>query len=410
MFVKPTYSHVSGTEDDPYHITTVEELNTIRFLLSSHFVLVNDLDFEGTPYDSLNSEDHRGWTPLGDSLKPFTGSFNGKKFTIDNLHVNGDFYAGLFGYVENARIDSIRLKNASAYGIQNLGTLAGYVKSSTINNCFSEGVVSGYETVGGLVGSFMEESNLSTSYFEGNVECRDSYAGGLIAVCNNSSVSTSYSTGIVESATGEGAGGLIGEMRTSSVTNSFSRCDVIGRQTVGGLVGNFVESTMTNCYSAGQVGEMGMPPITEGIVGFWSFEGITSSYIDQNLANAPCIAGTPSTTEQMMQSATYTGWDFDNVWQITEGESYPTLLGIRKDEMPVSADFRKKPVSPLQKRFEPTTVAVYTLSGRVVYRKTFERPFVLNNIMTERALSKGTYLVRIKTRGMKSRVKRFIRK
>jgi hypothetical protein len=44
-----------------------------------------------------------------------------------------------------------------------------------------------------------------------------------------------------------------------------------------------------------------------------------------NNLKASKIQGIPKTTAEMMQQATFEGWDFDNIWTIDEGRSYPSL-------------------------------------------------------------------------------------
>ena len=38
--------------------------------------------------------------------------------------------------------------------------------------------------------------------------------------------------------------------------------------------------------------------------------------------------GTAKTAAEMCQQATFTNWDFDDVWYIQEGEDYPRLLSV----------------------------------------------------------------------------------
>jgi hypothetical protein len=37
--------------------------------------------------------------------------------------------------------------------------------------------------------------------------------------------------------------------------------------------------------------------------------------------------GIPLTTEEMKNSVNFTNWDFDTVWGIDQGNSYPYLIG-----------------------------------------------------------------------------------
>jgi len=42
--VKAQFSGGDGSPEDPYQITTVDQLDSIRYFLDSHFILLNDLD------------------------------------------------------------------------------------------------------------------------------------------------------------------------------------------------------------------------------------------------------------------------------------------------------------------------------------------------------------------------------
>jgi hypothetical protein len=62
-----------------------------------------------------------------------------------------------------------------------------------------------------------------------------------------------------------------------------------------------------------------------GLIG--SLKGsVDNSYYDKETSGLSVSAGgTPKTTEEMMQQATFENWDFTNVWAIDEGSSYPYL-------------------------------------------------------------------------------------
>jgi hypothetical protein len=40
--------------------------------------------------------------------------------------------------------------------------------------------------------------------------------------------------------------------------------------------------------------------------------------------------GAPLTTEEMKNSVNFTNWDFDTVWGIDQGNSYPYLIGNKQ--------------------------------------------------------------------------------
>lgn len=129
---------------------------------------MNNLDFEGTQYDSLNSENHTGWRSLGTSTDPFTGTFDGQEFLIKNLFSLGA--RGLFGYISEGTVKNLGIVSRKVTGGTNVGALAGHLSSqAAISGCFSAGYVSGNENTGGLVGTSSGESLIINSYSKGVV-------------------------------------------------------------------------------------------------------------------------------------------------------------------------------------------------------------------------------------------------
>src|SRR6056297_1049399 len=100
LFISPHYliaqfAGGSGTEEDPYQISTVEELQEIKDYTDKHFIQINDIDASET--ETWN--DGKGFVPIGDDVVHFTGSYNGSDYIIDGLFINTTIsYVGLFGY------------------------------------------------------------------------------------------------------------------------------------------------------------------------------------------------------------------------------------------------------------------------------------------------------------------------
>ena len=84
----------SGTEDDPYQISTGAELAYLASIANAgkskngvKYILVSDIDLA-----------NREWTPIG--VSRFDSFFDGNGYTVYNLNVTGTReYAGLFGCV-----------------------------------------------------------------------------------------------------------------------------------------------------------------------------------------------------------------------------------------------------------------------------------------------------------------------
>ncbi len=151
------YGGGSGTADDPYQIWTAEHMNAIGVDpcdLANHFRLMVDIDMAGEAGGEIRV--------IGDSEKPFTGSFDGNGHTISHLACNctSKDNVGLFGYVDgiDAEIRNLGLiePDVQASTGDNVGSLVGQLKDGVVTGCYVQGgSVSGNQMVGGLVGGFV---------------------------------------------------------------------------------------------------------------------------------------------------------------------------------------------------------------------------------------------------------------
>lgn len=128
-------------------IRTAEELMAMSGNLAGNYYLENDIDMSG--YE---------WIPVGTEDDPFTGSFDGKGFTIQNLTIVDTFmYVGLFGY-SSVEIFDVHILDAD-YNIPNenyrlSNYVGGIVGFGDVRNCSWDGnlVVRAGQYVGGIVG------------------------------------------------------------------------------------------------------------------------------------------------------------------------------------------------------------------------------------------------------------------
>ncbi len=140
-----------------------------------------------------------------------------------------------------------------------------------------------------------------------------------------------YSTGSVLGR--DYVGGLVGENYYRTVSQCYSTGSVLGRDYVGGLVGwNGDYGTVRECYSVGSVSGR---DYVGGLVGYNDYGTVLGSYWDvESSGLSSSDAGRGKTTAEMKQRATYTGWDFANVWDIVEGQSYPYLRALGPTQKP----------------------------------------------------------------------------
>jgi hypothetical protein len=291
------YGGGTGEPNDPYQIKDANHMQAIGANpddWDKHFKLMADIDLG--PFDGKDGREK--FNVIGRPAVSFTGIFDGNGFEIVNftyMESNRD-YVGLFGFVQNGEIQNIGLIDPNVYVDvgECIGSLAGIIYGSILSSCYVKGgSVSGNLSVGGLVGS----------------------NSGIISFC--------YSTGDVSGA--NTIGGLVGYNNESPIRNCYSTGSVLGNNCVGGLVGENdwdETSPIRNCYSASSVTGTGL--WVGGLVG--AGNGVSVSFWDiETSEQSTSGGGTGKTTAEMQQHSTFTNWDFINVWNIGENQTYPYL-------------------------------------------------------------------------------------
>lgn len=207
----------SGTETDPYIITTTEgldklasDVNAGNSYENTYFELGADITY--VPVDADNDGEYdNNFTPIGFGDFEFYGKFDGKGHTVSGIVVNADqMGVGLFGHVAgSASIKNLTLAKSSFVSNQNnmggivgavwgadvvienchvsagvsvtgatfLGGIVGF-NIGTISGSTSEAQVSGVQSVGGIVGSNLGviENNL---YLGNSVTATDNKVGAI---------------------------------------------------------------------------------------------------------------------------------------------------------------------------------------------------------------------------------------
>jgi hypothetical protein len=205
----------SGTEQDPYIITNVYQLQEMNNDLDAWYELGNDIDASATRNWNWNEEEgiYKGFSPVGG----FTGHFDGRGHIITHLYINrtsveaGLQDIGLFGYVMGSEIKNVGLLEVDITGGHETGALVAN-NDGGISHAYSTGRVKSvadflYWAIGGLVGLNHDGATIINSY-------------------STASVSGAYSVG-----------GLVGS-NSGVITNCYSTGDVSGVEDVGGLVGS----------------------------------------------------------------------------------------------------------------------------------------------------------------------------
>jgi len=256
-----------GTSENPFlvsDITTLQKVGTGTdgWTLSAYY--------EQTANIALINN----WTPIGTSSSPFTGTFDGKGYTISGLSIVTNEYDdgknyGLFNYIDtNGIVKNVNLtlvyisgpgQHASTPPNGSVGCIAG-INQGTINNCSvtnSSGIREDYDGsviggVGGIAG--VNHGTVQKCYTTLTV-AGIKYVGGVVGK-NSGTVQYCYATGDVSGivATGstyEDVGGVVG-YNSGTVQYCYATGYVYGDYNVGGVVGTNTVS-VKHCYSTSDI-------------------------------------------------------------------------------------------------------------------------------------------------------------
>ncbi|MFA7462662.1 MAG: GLUG motif-containing protein, partial [Anaerovoracaceae bacterium] len=369
-----------GSAENPFLVADADQLNNVRNHLDKHFLQTHDINLSG--YSG-----GEGWEPIGDNSTPFTGTYDGNDYSVNNLTIDcNDNYSGLFGYIAvNGNISDLDLNSVDVTSSSDyVGGLAGR-NNGLIDNCSVSGTVSingWYYPVGGLIGE--NHGMITNCSFDGTVEGEDDYCGGLVGWdegtiidCHTTgtvrgddevgglvgykvsgiirgshsectvtalNLNSTQTGGLVGNNDGEidgcyalGAvtgndyvGGLVGFNYSpgGAIVNSYATGSVTGNDYVGGLVGGNGKS-ITDCYSSGAVVTPAASANTGGLAGYTTAIGVVtdSFWNTETSGKNTSVGGTGKTTAEMKQQATFTDWDFTTVWGInsTDNGGYPFL-------------------------------------------------------------------------------------
>lgn len=244
----------NGTINNPYIISTIEDLNNIRNYPDAHYLQSNDIMIDESEFDESGKLYNDGlfWEPIGSYDNHFIGTFNGNGFVIKGLKINraDDDYIGLFGIISSTSVlDNIILEQAEVNGKQFVGILAGYNIGGTITNCFAQGKVMGYSYSGLLVGANTEGS-IVDCYTDGHVSSCN-YTGGLLGFNLLGIIINSVTKGEVDG--NNFTGGFVGYNNIGIIKMCISESNVSGYYFTGGFAGFNLNSMLTSCTTISNI-------------------------------------------------------------------------------------------------------------------------------------------------------------
>lgn len=206
----------NGTEEDPYQISSKEELEKMRDLVNStyfnpvyghaYYIQTADIDLENVSWIPIGlgqDDTEDGLIGQGDyncQTRMFFGQYNGNGHNIENLNVDtGWVYSGLFGVVRGSGSEISKLVVS---GNIFKGSYSGGITGSThyfakIINCAFIGNVTGEMNSGGICGNLYAGGALTNCYHNGSV-MSDNYAGGITGRINFGQYGSDGGLSIVE--------------------------------------------------------------------------------------------------------------------------------------------------------------------------------------------------------------------
>ena len=242
--ITPTRPKGDG-KTEPYQISNAAELYWFAGLVngtlpsgeknaSANAILMNDITVNTGVLDAnknlVSESDFIEWTPVGNNIYAYTGTFDGKGYTVSGLYFNNpnSSLVGLFGFIgANGKISNVGvLDSYFQFGEYGAGVCG--INNGELQNCSNSSTVIGNmeQGIGGV--------------------CGENDYGGIIENC--------FNEGTVRATTEEGTfvfggvGGVCGINEMSTIKSCYNTASVSGKYAVGGVCGISSRGTTTNCY------------------------------------------------------------------------------------------------------------------------------------------------------------------
>ena len=282
----PTFSGGNGTQEDPWLISSSNDLIELADWVNSEKAKTFDMDdcgtgyFHGYYFKQISNIDLTGvdYAPIGytdtDEIY-FSGNYDGNNFIISNItstgkqDSDGQTMVGIFGFIVEAKIENIHVKNADFLAIGNnsyahAGGIVGVAYDSSIKNCF------------------VENSTIESKRNPSQNNC----AGGIAGYCAGGTFEKCISNNNIINSQCYG-GGFVGEIDDDYPglgESSFEDCAVVNCK-----VTTAAENTRNYSFSGGFVGEVN----SDGVNVKNSFVYKTNIFAHDNgdLTNAGVFAG-----------------------------------------------------------------------------------------------------------------------
>ena len=317
----PSYYNVqsewkgSGTEEDPYLISSAEDLAGLSYMVSSgelDYVVDEVLGFncyysgvyfKQTADIDLSAHD---WVPIGGIStgmpSGFAGVYDGNGYKIFGLNLMGggsesDMFQSLFGLlggvnesnpaiVKNLTITDSLILNFGGYA----SSIAGYAVNCVIDNCTNYADIIGNGYIGGIATLGMNVT-ITNCRNEGKLTGLDGLVGGILTTsAMNVTIENCYNMGDIQG-TAEIVAGIycVPEQEGNiKVVNCYNFGEInVSSSMIGGVVAGAMSTSSTSCYidtcaNFGNITSSAGNAIIGGVVGVIQVEGETSQFTLKN--------------------------------------------------------------------------------------------------------------------------------
>ena len=282
-------------------VEDASQLQAIDTNLSGQYALKNSIDAIGTK----KWNNGKGFNPLGTGAEDgFTGTFDALDFHIFDLTINRSDMdnVGLFSKTKGATLNNVTLVGGKITGKNNVGTLVGEARDTTITGAVNSAAVIGSANVGGLVGTGTGVT-LNDAVNMGDITGTDHAVGGLAGNLTNGTIQgKSYNIGNVggpdDTNQTYDVGGLVGVATGSTLGNEKAKDGIIyngltvkGKYNVGGIAGRLENSTLQNAENRSAIKATGWT--MEGYSYQWGNGNILDTKVEKvQVANVGGLVGT----------------------------------------------------------------------------------------------------------------------
>lgn len=373
-----------GTEESPYLISCADEFNNFSSLIktnnafygSKYYRLAGNIDFADVAI-----------TPFGTTSCPFTGTFDGNGYSLYNVSINNNSEcSGVIGYMKAGTVKNLSVSykdmtsRESFSTLKYFGGIVGNIEPASTNTIIIEGcstdgdiVLSDSNTVymGGIIGQVRAESGnvyvencVSHMSFDAQA-VSDSYVGGLVAYAKAGS-SKDFT---FKNCVSFGDVRLISNTISSTVAGfaAYVNKDEAGWSGWASDEEAELAATTYHFESCAAIGNVyGESPKTVYVGGFIAkIDGSGTVNTNKIYRNASQTVGgsvgkvtvntlaTATALETFKTQAFYSntlGFDFTNIWYMSEAEDIPCLRTVAKSfggsDVSDKKDIRLDEVSP----------------------------------------------------------------